>query len=88
MKHAVKSTCTNCQKQDCKEVMALNTLVDDFAAEMKRRLIEKFNQGYRGWDNEDELDAMMDRFIRCVREARWVDAANMSAMFWNFMQED
>ena len=34
------------------EVEKINQVVDEFAKDMKVRLLEKHNKGYRGWDGE------------------------------------
>lgn len=63
--------------------------VDDFAAAMKQRLIEKHEDGWTGWDD----DMLRSHFLRQVtmrsvsgRADRVIGAANFLMMVWGIDQ--
>jgi len=70
------------------EVAALEALVDAFAAEMKKKLVRKFLDGYHGWDDpECEVvirQSLAEHVSRSeTRNGQFVDIANLAAMLWN-----
>ncbi len=65
--------------------------MDDFAAEMKKRLIAKARQGYMGWDVPSQifsrdlrLELVNDAAAMYANEndAKAVDVANRAMMLW------
>lgn len=76
------------------EQKRLNKAVDAFAEAMKAKLLEKMNNGYRGWDNPNcregilaLAEANMNEIARGdhIRK-RCVSAANYLMMIWLFEQ--
>lgn len=68
---------------------ALNALVDDFAEQMKARLIVKFKEGKSGWDNDDWLaQDIIDQMIAQAEKGDPIDTANFAAFLWNKQQKD
>ena len=73
------------------EIEALNALVDQFAAAMKTRLMEKYARGWSGWDDEAfDVPKIRDRiydnlFGRGEKGAPTdpIDVANLAAFWWN-----
>jgi hypothetical protein len=62
--------------------------VDAFAKEMKKRLDEKAEQGYTGWDGEYPDHSLMDEIFKDVLNENYtlveksVDIANRLMMLW------
>ena len=67
------------------EINRLYQAVDDFALEMKARLREQAMKGYRGWDNPEHYQRIVDMMIEhaAVDEGKEVDAANLAMILWN-----
>ena len=42
------------------EINRLNRAVEDFAAEMKARLREQALKGYRGWDDPEQYERIVE----------------------------
>jgi hypothetical protein len=70
------------------EEEALNALVDTFAAEMKKKLQAKREDGFHGWDYPDASAEIRTKYRQHLRRKnnQWVDVANLAAMLWNFEQ--
>ena len=68
---------------------ALCALVDEFSAEMKRKLIEKVDRdGYAGWDSEEwSVDEIERCLLEHVDKGDPVDVANFAAFMWNHDDE-
>ena len=70
------------------EKAALRTLVKDFSAEMREKLLAKADQGWVGWDHPNyRLDLEQKLFAHVLRALRgdsrqWVDVANFAAFLW------
>jgi hypothetical protein len=76
----------------------LYSAVDEFSVAMKRRLVQKQKQGYRGWDNKDinsysiptrlfykssEIYAITTVLTeKNLRKKMLVDIANFAMMLW------
>jgi hypothetical protein len=67
------------------EISRLEATVDDFAAEMKARLREQAIKGYRGWDNPENYQRILDLMMNhaAVGTGEEVDAANLAMILWN-----
>lgn len=72
------------------EMKALSDLVDKFAQEMKRKLHQKYLQGYSGWDDPFNRRTIGTMLVKHVDEfnGQFVDIANLAAMLWNFEQKE
>lgn len=73
------------------ECRALTALVDAFAVRMKQRLIEKWLEGKRGWDDPglhccDEAATNIN-VQRNLGQRDYVDVANLAALAWNRQDE-
>jgi hypothetical protein len=67
------------------EIRRLDQVVDDFAAEMKARLREQAMKGYRGWDNPENYERILQMMMKyaAVAEGEEVDAANLAMILWS-----
>ena len=66
------------------EIMALERLVDEFAKEMKKKLLLKLSQGYSGWDNLNwTLEQIQNNTLNVLEKGDPVDVANFCAFWWN-----
>ena len=66
----------------------LSMVVDKFAEAMKKRLLSKLKQGYRGWQAPDDYD-IPNRLLRNAAEAvvkgnekSFIDTANLAMFIW------
>ena len=66
------------------EINRLDQAVDDFASEMKARLREQAMQGYRGWDDPENCQRIVEMMVKhaAVAEGEEVDAANLAMILW------
>lgn len=79
-----------CQN-NCAEKAALKALVTAFCNEMSKRLLEKCDQGYFGWDDETfNVDIILTQKMREIAfyerrytEKQLIDIANFCAFMWN-----
>lgn len=71
------------------EIDRLNRAVDDFAAEMKARLREQALKGYRGWDDPENYQRILDRLVRQTPtlEGEEVDTANLAMILWSMRRQ-
>ncbi len=67
------------------EINRLDQVVDDFASEMKARLREQAIKGYRGWDDPENYQRIVEMMVKhaAVAEGKEVDAANLAMILWN-----
>jgi len=67
------------------EINRLDQAVDDFAAEMKARLREQAMKGYRGWDDPENYQRILDMMMKyaAVTEGEEIDAANLAMILWS-----
>ena len=67
------------------EINRLYRAVDDFAAEMKARLREQAIKGYRGWDDPENYQRIVEMMVNhaAVSEREEVDAANLAMILWS-----
>ena len=67
------------------EINRLDQAVDDFASEMKARLREQAIKGYRGWDDPENYQRIVEMMVKhaAVDEGKEVDAANLAMILWN-----
>jgi hypothetical protein len=71
------------------EIDRLNRVVDDFAAEMKARLREQALKGYRGWDDTENYQRILDMLVRQMPtlEGEEVDTANLAMILWSMRRQ-
>ena len=63
---------------------ALDSLVDAFATEMKKKMRKKFTAGQTGWDNPAwKADDIRTQLSEHVTRGDPVDVANFAAFWWN-----
>jgi hypothetical protein len=67
------------------EINRLDQAVDDFASEMKARLREQAMKGYRGWDDPENYQRIVEMMVKhaAVAEGEEVDAANLAMILWS-----
>jgi hypothetical protein len=67
------------------EITRLDQAVDNFAAEMKARLREQAMKGYRGWDDPENYQRIVEMMVRhaAVGEGEEVDVANLAMILWS-----
>jgi hypothetical protein len=67
------------------EIDRLYKAVDDFASEMKTRLREQALKGYRGWDDPQHYQRIVEMMMQhaAVAEGEEVDAANLAMILWS-----
>jgi len=67
------------------EIDRLYEVVDDFATEMKARLREQAMKGYRGWDEPENYERILQMMLKhaAVGEGEEVDAANLAMILWS-----
>jgi hypothetical protein len=72
------------------EIDRLNRVVDEFAAEMKARLREQALKGYRGWDEPENYERIVEMMMQhaAVGEGEEVDAANLAMILWSLRRRD
>jgi hypothetical protein len=65
------------------EERRLMEAVDKFGRKMKNRLLIKYAEGYRGWDDvesEEDLLVIQERFRKSVEKGNYIDVANLAMM--------
>jgi hypothetical protein len=67
------------------EIDRLVQAVDEFAAEMKARLREQALKGYRGWDDPEQYERIVQMMMQhaAVIEGEEIDAANLAMILWS-----
>lgn len=72
------------------DVMKLFCCVDAFAAAMKTKLLQKAEEGYKGWDTygdwhniEVSLMKHIDMMVKYSQANEEIDIANLVMMIWN-----
>ncbi|MBP2669986.1 MAG: hypothetical protein H6Q85_52 [candidate division NC10 bacterium] len=67
------------------EINRLYEAVDEFAAEMKARLREQAMKGYRGWDDQENYQRILEMMMQhaAAAEGEEVDAANLAMILWS-----
>ncbi|CRI66982.1 hypothetical protein THIOKS13320054 [Thiocapsa sp. KS1] len=67
------------------EISRLNEAVDEFALEMKARLREQAVKGYRGWDDPENYERILDLLVKQApaSEGEEVDIANLAMILWS-----
>ena len=67
------------------EINRLDQAVGEFASEMKARLREQAMKGYRGWDEPQNYQRILEMMMQhaAVAEGEEVDAANLAMILWS-----
>ena len=67
------------------EIARLGRAVDAFAAEMKARLREQAVKGYRGWDDPENYQRIVEMMVKhaAVAVGEEVDVANLAMILWS-----
>jgi hypothetical protein len=67
------------------EIARLGRAVEKFAAEMKSRLREQAVKGYRGWDDPENYQRIVEMMVRhaAVAAGEEVDVANLAMILWS-----
>ena len=72
-----------------RDIEALHAAVDQFAAAMKTKLAVKAREGWYGWQESENEEAIWERLESHVRRGRSqvVDIANLAMMLWHQDQQ-
>ena len=62
------------------ELVELHKFVDELGEEMKHRLVKKYYDNFRGWDNPDFRDQFKARAMNAILEGKFIDAMNFCGM--------
>ena len=67
------------------EISRLGRAVDAFASEMKARLREQAVKGYRGWDDPENYQRIVEMMVKhaAVADGEEVDVANLAMILWS-----
>ena len=67
------------------EISRLGRAVDAFASEMKARLREQAIKGYRGWDDPENYQRIVEMMVKhaAVADGEEVDVANLAMILWS-----
>jgi hypothetical protein len=69
------------------EEMALNYLINQFAEQLRERVLSKLREGYTGWDNPDEVSTRsLEVLLRknlTPASMDFIDVGVLAAMIWN-----
>ena len=72
------------------EIARLGRAVDEFASEMKARLREQAMKGYRGWDDPENYQRIVEMMVKhaAVAEGEEVDVANLAMILWSLRRRE
>jgi hypothetical protein len=75
------------------EIKEIDTAVNEFAAAIKKRLISKYKQGWRGWDGPPECFSADTRLLKNAavgivkKDAKsLIDVAALAMMIWRSLK--
>lgn len=71
------------ERSDVEETLALYTTVARFNQVMKHKLLKKYGEGKRGWDDPAILDFLKKSLAEHVGKGDMVDVANLAMFIWN-----
>lgn len=67
------------------ELQKLYQLVNKTAVAMRKRLKQKYTEGYRGW--EWDATTVRERLRGSLRKNKWIDVCNLAAMLHHMKEE-
>ena len=75
------------------EIDLLNAAVDQFAAAMKARLAQKAHEGWSGWNDPANANAIYTAMLAHgagvpMAAGQEIDVANFAMMLWRFRQQE
>ncbi len=71
------------ERNDIEETIALYTAVFRFGQVMKHKLLKKYGEGRRGWDDPACLGWLKKSIVDHVSKGDMVDVANLAMFIWN-----
>lgn len=71
------------ERSDVDETIALYTAVFRFSQVMKHKLLKKYGEGKRGWDDPTILEFLKKSLAEHVAKGDMVDVANLAMFIWN-----
>lgn len=87
---AIEHILTECQpidnkteRSDVEETIALYSAVNRFNQVMKHKLLKKYGEGKRGWDDPSCLEFLKKSIVDHVQKDDMVDVANIAMFIWN-----
>lgn len=70
------------------EQISLAKMNEMFRDVMLKRLIEKYEDDRKGWNNKRDMGCfnggLKERIIKNALEEDWIDVANLAMFAWNF----
>jgi hypothetical protein len=69
--------------QDTSEI---SSAILDFMMEMQDKMLLKYRQGYRGWDDKENFEIIRRRLWDNIDDCDWVDVANLAMILHRFQQ--
>ena len=70
------------------EIIRLEKAVDEFADEMKRKLVKQYvEKGYTGWDKIDSIIMIKQKLADNWRKGKYINVANLAMMLHRFQKE-
>ena len=70
------------------EKEALANLMSVFSEEVFEKIMKKFDSGYRGWDQNENIEKLKERLANNINNNDWIDVAAVSMFLWNIEQPD
>jgi hypothetical protein len=55
-----------------------------FANSMEAKMLSKYDQGYRGWDDPSQVGLISERLLLNLEQGDFVDVANLAMMLHRF----
>jgi len=67
------------------EWIAIDTLINLFSLEMKKKMLNKFREGKKGWDSPGTHPdgGILASLRKAVEKKDWISVANHAAILWN-----
>jgi hypothetical protein len=69
------------------EKNSIRMAVKEFADEMLKRMLAKYDEGKRGWDDPEMKNEIFSGLCNACQKTKWVDVANFAMMLWRFDKE-
>ena len=66
-----------------KETERLSNLVENFGVAQRKKLIRKWRQGRRGWEDPQYKNFLVAELCRHVEANDWLDVGNIAMFLWN-----
>jgi hypothetical protein len=82
--HKVPCTCSiACPHRAHAEQDALDTLIDEASHALRAKLRILLSEGYTGWDNPENREALMTLLKQTLEKGNHLETAIMALFLWN-----